>query len=274
MLTADALVARNNITVMGSGETTLLMAHGFGCSQTMWHHLMPELKDQYTLILFDYVGAGQSQLSAYQASRYSTLEGHARDINEICEALDLKEVHLVSHSVSTTIGLIAMLAAPERFASHVMVCPSPCFMNMPPDYPGGFERSDLEELIDLMARNHIGWATYLAPILLGGAGSPPLIGELSDSFCSTDPLVAQNFARCTFFSDYRYLLPHNQHPTLLLQSGEDALASTEIGHFMARQMPHSRLNVLPTEGHCVHMTHPKQVGDAIHHWFVSTPSMA
>ncbi|WP_404375052.1 alpha/beta fold hydrolase [Vreelandella aquamarina] len=242
------------------------MAHGFGCNQTMWYRLTPALQSRYTLVLFDYVGSGQSQLSAYDEARYSTLEGYAADINEICTTLDLNQVHFIGHSVSCSIGMLAANNDPERFVSHIMVCPSPCFLNLPPDYYGGFESVDLEELVQLIERDHMGWASYLAPLVMGNANSGSMLGELSDSFCATVPLVARTFAKATFFSDYRDLLPKNQHPALLLQSQIDAIAHETIGHYMQAHMPKSTLRVLPTEGHCIHMTHPELVSHEIITW--------
>jgi len=266
ILTKEQIVARNNVEIVGSGSKTLMFAHGFGCDQNMWQYLAPSLREHYTLVLFDYVGSGKSQVSAFSESRYAGLEGYALDVNEICRALDLRQVHFVGHSVSCTIGMIAALEDPERFASQVMVCPSPCFLNIPPDYHGGFEQSDLEELIDLMDRNYMGWASYLAPLVMGGESSEMLTGELSDSFCSTDPVVAKTFAKATFFSDYRHLLPQTQHPTLILQSKIDNLANEDVGKYMHAHMPKSTLRVLPSEGHCIHMTHPGLVRDEINQW--------
>lgn len=266
MLTKEAVLARNNVNIVGAGSETLMLAHGFGCDQNMWQELIADLAANYRLVLFDYVGSGQSQLSAYSRSRYRSLEGYARDVTEICEALQLKDVHFVGHSVSATIGLIAADVAPEVFASHIMVCPSPCFLNDPPDYHGGFERADLEEFIELMDRNYIGWASYMAPLVLGAEGSDELVGELSSSFCSTDPLIAKTFALATFFSDYRHLLPRAGHPALLLQSQVDSLANQSVGKFMLDRMPQATLRTLPTEGHCIHMTHPKLVLKEIFAW--------
>ncbi len=266
MLTKERVIARNNVTVVGAGNKTLMLAHGFGCDQHMWYHLIPQLKEHYTLVMFDYVGSGRSTISAFSESRYSALEGYARDVTEICDALDLSEVHFVGHSVSCNIGLLAAIASPERFASHLMICPSPCFFNMPPDYHGGFERADLEELVGLMDRNHIGWGNYLAPLIRGAESSPTLIGELSSSFCSTDPVVAKTFARATFFSDYRHLLPQAKHPALVLQSAVDSLANPEVGRYIHAQMPNSTLRVMASEGHCIHMTHPELVAREIKAW--------
>lgn len=269
MLTKEQVMARNNVTIVGTGEKTLMLAHGFGCDQQVWHYLVPKLKDDYRLVLFDYVGSGQSQLSAFSEARYHSLEGYAQDVIDICEALDLNPVHFVGHSVSGTIGLLASIAQPERFVSQIMICPSPCFLNMPPDYYGGFERSDLEELIGLMDRNYIGWANYLAPLVMGPESSELLVGELSSSFCSTDPVVAKIFAKATFFSDYRYLLPQVKQPAVILQSEQDTLANPKVGDYMRAHMPNSTLRLLASHGHCLHMTHPELVLQEINAWLRS-----
>ncbi|WP_320055268.1 alpha/beta fold hydrolase [Halomonas qaidamensis] len=266
VLTKERVIERNNVKIIGSGSKTLMLAHGFGCDQNVWQYLIPQLQEHYTLVLFDYVGSGQSQISAFSESRYCALEGYAHDVTDICEALDLTEVHFVGHSVSCNIGLLAAIAQPERFSSQIMICPSPCFLNMPPDYYGGFERADLEELIELMDRNYMGWANYLAPLIMGAESSQQLIGELSSSFCSTDPVVAKSFARATFFSDYRHLLSQTAHPSLVLQSEIDSLANPEVGHYLHAHLPDSTLRIMASEGHCIHMTHPDRVVREINAW--------
>ncbi|MEY8143234.1 MULTISPECIES: alpha/beta fold hydrolase [Falsihalocynthiibacter] len=243
-MTKGDVLLRNNVTVIGSGEHTLLMAHGFGCDQTMWRFLTPELSKHFRIVLFDYVGNGKSDISAFNAKKYSALEGYAEDVTDICDALDLKKATLIGHSVSSMIGLIASLQSPEYFKNLVMVCPSPCFLNLPPDYFGGFDRADLEELIDLMDKNYIGWANYLAPLVMGADKGSELVGELSDSFCSTDPVIAKTFAKATFFSDLRHLLPEAMHPVLILQSSVDALAGTSIGEFVKKEIPKATLKAI------------------------------
>lgn len=259
LLSQEALKLRNNIKILGSGSQTLVLAHGFGCDQNMWRFLLPSLVENYTVILFDYVGSGRSDLAAFDRDRYATLEGYAQDVVDICEGFDLHEVHFIGHSVSSMIGMLAALKAPERFASLIMVCPSPCFLNIPPDYKGGFDKADLEELIDLMDQNYIGWANYLAPLVMGEIEDTMLVGELADSFCSTDPIMAKTFARATFFSDYRHLLTDLHLPTLILQSETDSLASVEIGQYMHQKIVNSELQLVDTKGHCIHMTHPDVV---------------
>ncbi|RVT46030.1 alpha/beta hydrolase [Rheinheimera sediminis] len=263
MLAYDDIIRRNNVQITGSGQQVMLMAHGFGCNQLMWRFLMPHLSEQYKLVLFDYVGSGASNLAAYSRHKYADLAGYAQDIVDICTSLDLHNVVLVGHSVSSIISLLAARQIPQRIHSIVMVCPSPCFLNDPSDYFGGFNKADLTELIDLMDKNYIGWAQYLAPLVAGDADQDFVSAELAESFCSTNPISAKNFAKATFFSDYRTLLPQNTHPVLLLQSQTDALAALFVGDYMHKHTPKSILQVVEAKGHCLHMTHPKQVAEHI-----------
>lgn len=263
MLTATEVIKRNNIKQTGQGNTTLLMAHGFGCDQRMWRFLQPLISENYQQVLFDYVGSGQSELAAYSVQRYQSLQGYAQDLIEMIQTLNLYNVVLVGHSVSAMIAMLAAKAMPERVHSLVMICPSPCFLNYPPDYMGGFELADLQELLDLIDKNYLGWANYLAPLVIGAESNQQLIGELTDSFCSTDPLIAKTFAQATFFADLRQELATIEHPTLLLQSKVDSLASLEVGDYMSRMIPDSQQQVIQAKGHCLHMTHPQQVWSAI-----------
>lgn len=259
MNTAD-IHGRNNVTIQGSGDTVLMLAHGFGCDQRMWRFLLPELVERYTVVLFDYVGSGNSRLSSFSKEKYSTLEGYACDVLDIINSLHCEKVVFVGHSVSSMIGVIAALKSPSKFSELVMVCPSPCFLNDLPEYEGGFERADLEDLINLMDKNYIGWAEYLAPLVMGAKASPELTGELSGSFCSTDPIVAKTFAKATFFSDHRQLLPQCKTRTLILQCELDALASVSVGQYVQEKMPNSEIQVVKSEGHCLHMTDSEVTG--------------
>jgi sigma-B regulation protein RsbQ len=255
-LDKEEILKRNNINIIGKGEKTLLLAHGFGCDQNMWRFMTPELEKQFTVVLFDYVGSGQSDLESFSKKRYETLEGYAKDIEEILVSLDLTNVSIICHSVSSMIAGIASTHVGDRISDITMICPSPCFMNLPPDYVGGFERDDLEELINLMDKNYIGWANYLAPLVMGVDDDSEFIGELSGSFCSTDPIVAKTFAKATFFSDYRSLLKEILKPALIFQSAKDSLASPDIGNYMSENIRTSELELIEAEGHCLHMTAP------------------
>lgn len=261
-MNADDIIKRNNVTVTGAGDTTVLLAHGFGCDQTMWRFLMPHLVGQYRVVAFDYVGSGRSDPRAFSASKYSSLHGYAQDILDVCEAIDGRDVVVIGHSVSAMTAMMAAGQASDRIARLVMVCPSPYFLNDPPHYHGGFAREDLEELIALMDQNYIGWAHRLAPLVIGDHDDA-LVRELSDSFCSTDPVFAKAFAKATFFSDCRDLLGQASQPALVLQSSGDALASVSVGRFIQSRMAHASLEIVEANGHCLHMTNPEDIAPSI-----------
>lgn len=259
MQLSGSVLARNNVTIHGSGTTVIMLAHGFGCDQKMWRYLIPYLLEEYKVVLFDYVGCGASDYSAYDNNRYSTLDGYAQDVLDICEALKLENVIFIGHSVSSMIGMRAAIQSPHIFSKLAMVCPSPCFLNFPPDYEGGFEKEDLEELINLMDKNYVGWVNYLAPLVMGQDNNADLIQELERSFCSTDPKYAKPFAKTTFFSDDRSQLPKLMLPTLILQSKHDNLASTNVGEYINNAIPSAKMHIVDAYGHCLHMTNPATV---------------
>ena len=257
LMTSDILL-RNNVKVLGEGTQPILFAHGFGCDQNMWRLIVPAFLADYRVILFDYVGAGKSDWSAYQPERYSSLDGYARDILDVCETLDLTEVIFVGHSVSGMIGMLAAIQAPGRFAHLILVSPSPSYLNDLPHYRGGFERGEIEGLLGLMEKNYMGWANMLAPLIMQNADRPELTQELEQSFCSTDPIIARRFAEVTFFSDNRKDLPNVSVPSLILQATVDAIAPVEVGQYMHHHMPVSTLQLMPVTGHCPHMSHPQE----------------
>lgn len=265
----NSIKIRNNVKISGSGDQVLMFAHGFGCDHNMWRFLTEKMQDDFTVITFDYVGSGLSDLSAFSVKRYATLEGYASDIIDILNELDIDKVTLIGHSVSSMIGMLAAIKAPDRIGKLVMVCPSPYYMNDLPAYEGGFEREDLEELLEMMDKNYIGWANYLAPLVMGGRAQAALVDELTGSFCSTDPLVAKTFARATFFSDCRDMLGNCRIPTLVLQSQMDSLASVKVGEFVAEHLADSTIRILDTQGHCIHMTDPELTEAEIRAWLGS-----
>ena len=235
----------------------MLFVHGFGCDQNMWRFITPAFENDYRIVLFDYVGSGKSDLSAYDADRYATLAGYADDVLDVVHALDLQDVILVGHSVSSMVGLLAANREPERFARIVMVGPSPRYVN-DEGYVGGFERKDIEGLLETMEHNYIGWANFLAPAVMKNADRPELGQELTDSFCSTDPLIARRFAEATFLSDNRADLAALSVPSLIMQCSDDMIAPLAVGDYLQRNLPGSTLRVLKATGHCPHMSHPDE----------------
>lgn len=235
----------------------MLFAHGFGCDQHMWRYITPAFEEEYQIVLFDYVGSGKSDINSYNKERYSSLEGYAQDVLDICEELKLKDVIFVGHSVSSMIGLLAAIRRPEYFGQLVMVGPSPCYIN-DNSYIGGFERQDIEGLLETMEKNYIGWSNFMAPNIMGNKERPALSEELAESFCSTDPVIARQFAEATFFSDNRNDLSKVRVPSLILQCSEDIIAPKEVGDYLANKLKNSTLYVMNATGHCPHMSAPDE----------------
>ena len=257
------VIARNHVTVLGRGTQPMLFAHGFGCDQNMWRLITPAFEDDYRIVLFDYVGHGASARASDDPKRYATLDGFAQDILDVVHALDLHDVILVGHSVSSIIGVLAINQEPDRFDRLIMVGPSPRYVNDPPDYSGGFERADIEGLLDMMEKNYIGWAGALAPMVAQNGERPQLAAELNESFCSTDPDIARQFAKATFLGDNRADLARLSVPSLVLQCSDDAIAPQGVGEYVARHTPRSTFRQLSATGHCPHLSHPEETIDAI-----------
>lgn len=255
----QSILQRNNVQVQGAGERTIVFAHGFGCSQGIWRSIVPAFVEAYRVILFDYVGSGQSDRGAFSAERYSDLRGYAADVLEICAALDLTHVIFVGHSVSGMIGLLASIQAPERFDRLVMLGASACYIDEPPDYVGGFKRTDVEGLLNMMQKNYDGWASFLAPLAMKNADRPELAAELEANFRAADPAIAHLFAQATFFCDHRRELPRATAPTLLLQCAEDMIVPPEAADYLHRHLPGSTLRTLQAIGHYPHVSHPAEV---------------
>src|SRR3954452_11706452 len=222
-------ISRHNVTISGP-ETgrPMLFAHGFGCDQNMWRHVAPVFAEEYRVITFDHMGAGGSDLSAYEPERYATLGGYAEDVVSILDELDLHDVVFVGHSVSAMIGVLAERARPERVAERVLVGPSPRYID-DESYRGGFSEADITELLESLESNYLGWSSAMAPVIVGNPDRPELGQELTASFCRADPVIARQFARTTFLSDSRADLPHVRARTLVLQCSQDVIAPLEVG---------------------------------------------
>jgi len=246
---------RNNIQVIGTGATTIVFAHGFGCDQNMWRYLTPTFKDRFKVILFDLVGSGKSDLAAYDYKKYESLQGYAADLIEIINEVTDQPIVFVGHSVSAVIGLLASVEAPEKFRCQIMIGPSPCYIN-DGEYVGGFSRSDVEELCNTIDNNYLGWSSTMAPAIMGAPEQPELGVELTNSFCRTDPEIAKHFARVTFLSDHRDALPKSTTPTLILQCSDDFIAPCTVGDYMQKTMPNAELCIIDNVGHCPHLSAP------------------
>jgi sigma-B regulation protein RsbQ len=263
MLAIVGVRERHNVRISGLEDgQPMLLAHGFGCDQQIWRHVAPAFEGAYRVVLFDHMGAGRSDLSAYEPERYERLEGYADDVLGICRELELEDVIFVGHSVSAMIGVLAAIREPDRFARLVLVGPSPRYID-DEGYVGGFTREDIEGLLESLDDNWLGWASQMAPVIMGNADRPELGEELTNSFCRTDPDIARRFARVTFLSDNRADLPNVTTPSLVVQCSEDAIAPRPVGEYVREHLAGSRFVQLRATGHCPSLSAPEETSEAI-----------
>ena len=257
-----AIVARLNAHVSGSGIRSMVFAHGFGCDQNMWRYVVPAFEGRFTTVVFDYVGAGGSDISAYDVAKYASLEGYADDLIALARALDVRGGVFVGHSVSAMIGIIAARRAPELFADLVLVGPSPRYID-DGDYVGGFSQDQIQELLEFLDSNHMGWSQTMAPVIMANPDRPELAEELTNSFCRTDPEIAKRFARTTFLSDNRADLGPIDARVLILQCRDDSIAPLAVGQFVHNAIPGSEMVLLNATGHCPNLSAPDETIAAI-----------
>lgn len=254
----NAVVDRNNVKVIGRGEKTIVFAHGFGCDQNMWKYITPAFEEKFRIVLFDYIGSGNSDLSAYQSQKYKSLQGYVQDVLDIIESMGLKEIIFIGHSISSMIGMLASIEHPNYFDKLIMIGPSSCYLNDPNGYHGGFEQNDIKELLDMMEMNFSGWASYLAPIAMNQPENPTLSKDLERSFISGDPTIAREFAEVTFLSDHRGDLAKATIPTLIMQCSEDSIVPIEAGEYLHRHLANSTFLLMEAKGHYPHISHPEE----------------
>lgn len=257
------LITRNNVRISGAGTRPVVFAPGFGCGQAMWRHMVPYFEPGHRVVLFDHVGAGGSRVSAWSPVRHASLAGYADDVLELLTGLDIDcPAILVGHSVSAMIGALAAIARPDLFQALVMVGPSPCYLN-DGAYAGGFDRADIDDLLETLDSNYLGWSAAMAPVIMGTDAGDPLSSELAASFCATDPAIARHFARVTFTSDNRADLKRVGVPTLVLQCRRDNIAPDSVGQFVHDSIAGSTMVRLAATGHCPHLSAPTETATAI-----------
>jgi sigma-B regulation protein RsbQ len=265
-----SVIQRNNVKTFGHGEKTMVFAHGFGCDQNMWRFVAPAFSSEYRVVLFDNVGAGQSDTAQFDPEKYGSLHGYAHDLAEVCRAVEAKNTIFVGHSVSALVGVLAAIEDPALFDRLILVGPSPSYIN-DGDYVGGFNRTDIEELLEFLDTNYLGWSSMMAPAIMGNPERPELSGELENSFCQSNPDILKHFGRTTFLSDHRGDVPKLRVPSLILQSANDAIAPASVGVYLHRNMPDSSLFLMKATGHCPNLSAPEETVMAMKQYLRTSP---
>lgn len=261
---------RHHVTIRGRGDRAMVFAHGFGFDQQMWRRVAPAFEASHEVVLFDHIGCGRADAGAWSPRRHATLEGYAQDLLDILSALELKDVVYVGHSVGAMIGMLASITAPERFHRLVLIAPSPCYLNHPPHYHGGFEREDLDALTRLLDENMVDWADHIAPTVMGPQGSQTQVDEFRSSFSLADPLITRVFARAIFLSDHREQIAKVPVPSLVVQIEDDSIVPVAVGEYLRDHMPSATMKRLATQGHCPQLTHPEETIAAIRDYLDGT----
>lgn len=264
--------SRNNIQLSGViGAQAMVFAHGFGCDQQMWRLVAPAFEDRYSVVLFDHVGCGRSDLSCYDPHRYRNLAGYATDVIELLVELQLERVVFVGHSVSAMIGVLAAIERPDLFDSLILVGPSARYID-DRDYRGGFTPADIDELLVVMSSNYLGWSEKMAPIVMGNADRPELGEELTQLFCANDPEIATQFAAAFFLADNRADLPRCLTPCLVMQLTDDVIAPLEAGAYVHRHLVNSEFLVMQASGHCPNLSAPEETITAMNSYLARGPT--
>ncbi len=251
------IIERNNVNRLGKGRVPVMFSHGYGCDQHMWRYITPAFEDDFEIYLFDHVGAGKSDMNAYDLEKYSSLHGYASDVIEICDGLGLRDIIFVGHSVSAMVGVLASIKRPDLFSHLIMVGPSPRYIN-DDHYFGGFNERNILELITTLESNYLGWASSISPVIAGRPDKPEFQEELKESFCSMPLHIAEQFAKVTFLGDNRDDLSKVSIPSLVIQSNPDSIAPVEVGRFVQEKIPNCQYVELNSPGHCPHLTEPEQ----------------
>jgi sigma-B regulation protein RsbQ len=257
-----SVLLRNNVKIFGLGTTPIVFAHGYGCDQNIWRFVTPAFEDEYKIVLYDHVGFGKSDLTAFQPHKYSSLTGYAQDLIEICHELGVQQAIFVGHSVGAMIGVLTAIREPNLFKALLLIGPSPCYIN-DGEYIGGFARQDIDGLLEFLDSNHLGWSNTMATVIMGNPDRPELAQELANSFCRTDPEIAKHFARVTFLSDNRADLSKLTVPAVILQCSQDVIAPAQVGDYVQRHLANSTLIHLRATGHCPQLSAPQETIEAM-----------
>jgi sigma-B regulation protein RsbQ len=250
----------SNVTVAGNpnAERTLVFVHGFGSNQKFWRFITPAYENEWRLVLYDMAGCGGSDIREFSQMRYGKLEGHAQDLIDICDALELNGVSVVAHSVGAMIAALAYLQRPALFDKFVWIGATPCLCNHR-DYVGGFERADLDAIYEAISLDFFAWLRGAAPAGMKNLDRPELAAEHAQCIAGMRPDIALPLARMTYQMDLRHKMNRIALPVLLLQPADDAYVPQEVGRYLLKHLPRAQLKVIPSEGHFPQLSHPDAV---------------
>lgn len=260
------LNAKYNLNVEGnlSAKQTLVFAHGFGTDQTAWDAVKAAFLADYKLILYDNIGAGRSDPNAYSPIKYNSLNSYAQDMVNIIEGLELEDVIIIAHSVSSMIAVLAAIKVPERIFRLVLIGASPSYLNDETEnYTGGFTQEMLDGMYSSMTTNYYAWASGFSSLAMGNPDQPELGIQFAQTLSAIRPDIALSVAKVIFESDVRKDLAALKKETLLLHAWNDIAVPEEVANYLKEHIEGSTLNMLNATGHLPHISAPEEVIAAI-----------
>ncbi|KAH6799607.1 hypothetical protein C2S51_036091 [Perilla frutescens var. frutescens] len=247
----------HNVRVLGGGDTTVVLGHGFGTDQSVWKHLIPHLVDRYKVIVYDNMGAGTTNPDYFDFDRYASLEGYAHDLLAILDEFNVDKCIYVGHSLSSMTGAIASIFQPHRFFKLLMIAASPRFLNTA-DYFGGFEQEEIDELCNAIESNYKSWVSGFAPLVVGGDMASVAVQEFSRTMFNMRPDIALSVFRTVFTFDLREFLERVTVPCHIIQSSKDLAVPVAVAEYLHQNLGgKSIVEVVSTEGHLPQLSAPE-----------------
>ncbi|KAL4604237.1 hypothetical protein ACB092_10G178200 [Castanea dentata] len=250
-----SLLENLNVRVEGSGQKTLVLAHGFGTDQSVWQRILPYFTPYYRVILYDLVCAGSVNPDFFDFRRYTTLDAYVDDLLYILDAHRVDRCVYVGHSVSAMIGILAAIRRPELFSKLILIGASPRFLN-DNDYHGGFEQGEIEKVFEAMESNYEAWVNGFAPLSVG-ADVPTAVREFSRTLFNMRPDISLFVSRMIFNSDLRGVLGLVKVPCCIFQTARDVSVPASVATYLKDHLGgRNTVEMLETEGHLPHLSAP------------------
>ena len=242
----------------------MVFAHGFGCDQNMWRFVAPAFEDDFRVVLFDHVGAGGSDpVGLRRRAAHARSTATRDDVLDICARSTCTTWSSSATRSRAMIGALAALAEPDRFAQLVLVGPSPRYID-DDGYVGGFSEDDIDELLDSLESNYLGWSSAMAPVIMGNPDRPELGEELTESFCRTDPEIARQLRAGRPSSPTTApTSPASRRRRWCCSAATTRSPRSAVGEYVAAAIPDSALVILDATGHCPNLSAPEETTAAI-----------
>ncbi|XP_008793437.2 strigolactone esterase D14-like [Phoenix dactylifera] len=251
-----------NAKIIGSAGQTLVLAHGYGGSQSVWDYVLPDLAQRYRVVVFDWSFSGSIEPPIdFDTSRYSSYGAFSEDLISLMDDMNLREITFVGHSMAGMIGCIAAVKRPDLFAQLVLLGASPRYLNAE-GYEGGLKRTEVDEILTAIESNFRTWAKTFCPPLIG-VDHPDSIEKFERDFLRMRPEIAVSVARMVFMSDFRDVLEKVEVRCTIVQCTDDIVVPMTVAYYMQSKIKGRVSLELVESGHCPQLTAPQLLIDIL-----------